>query len=378
MYSIIRRCINLLCLMAVSCSTGDWSSSENAVRVNIEDYSPVTDFFDSYKFVVLETSDSSLISHESIFRTSDRYIVSYSAISGFTIFSKEDGKYLNSFNHFGEGPEEYVQLTDYFIKNDAIFAVSGFFKKILEYSIIDGKCLNVHPMDGEYVYASPLNDGTIVLGAAYNSSTFHNFAIYDPISDTTLEMFSPYHNRTSFTLSGFNSFVGTDSSGVYSVLPYNNSLYHITSDTCEIITVYDFNTPYKLPHTTSEDLVVYDTWESTRFEKMVQRLLGFYKMPSDECYQVFEVMSEYGYIPMICKYNSGKTNSKTLRLNVEIFDEFPFLYGCPFELQNEYYISALRSDIAMNTADKYGLDLFSDYDLTADSNPVIFFHHLKK
>lgn len=82
---------------------------------------------------------------------------------------------------------------------------------------------------------------------------------------------------TSFTLSNFNSFVGANTSDgvVYGVLPYNNDLYSITSDTCEVCATYAFNTSYKLPDVSTEDLMVYETWEKVRFEKMVQRLLSF-------------------------------------------------------------------------------------------------------
>lgn len=100
-------------------------------------------------------------------------------------------------------------------------------------------------------------------------------------------------------------------------------------------------------------------------------------MPSGVCYQALEIMSEYGYIPMICRYDSDKKDAETLRLNAEIFDEFPFLYGCPFEFRDEYCLTALNAHIALNTASKFGLDLFSGYDLTEESNPVIFFHHFK-
>lgn len=378
----LKKFVYLLLLLLTGCSASESNRGENVISIKVDEFSPVTDFFDSYKFVVLETTDGSLISNESIFRTSDRYIVSYSPQSGFVIFDNE-GKYLNSFDHKGEGPEEYVQLTDYYIKNETIYAVAGFFKKILEYEIISGECLAVHPIDGEYVYASPLTDEIIVLGAAYNSSTLYNFAIFDLSSDTTLNVFSPYNNRTSFTLSNFNSFVGANTSDgvVYGVLPYNNDLYSITSDACEVCATYAFNTSYKLPDISPEDLIVHETWEKVRFEKMVQRLLSFYKMPSGACYQAFEIMLEYGYIPMICRYdsdkNSDKKDAKTLRLNVEIFDEFPFLYGCPFEFRSEYCLTAVSAHIALNTASKFGLDLFSGYDLTEESNPVIFFHHFK-
>lgn len=365
-------------ILLTGCSASESNSDEKVISIKVDEFSPVSDFFDSYKFVVLETTEGSLLSNESIFRTSDKYIVSYSPQSGFVIFDKE-GKYLDSFDHTGQGPEEYVRLTDYYIKDETIYAVAGFFKKILEYRVIGGECQAVHPIDGEYVYASPLTDDTIVLGAAYNSSTLYNFAIFDLNSNTTLKEFSPYKHRTSFTLGNFNSFVGANTSDgeVYGVLPYNNNLYSITSDAFNVCATYDFNTSYKLPDVSPEDLEVYETWEKVRFEKMVQRLLSFYKMPSGVCYQAIEIMSEYGYIPMICRYDSDTKDAKTLRLNAEIFDEFPFLYGCPFEFRSGYCLTALNAHIALNTARKYSLDLFSGYDLNEESNPVIFFHHFK-
>ena len=162
MSSYVKKFVYFFLILLTGCSASESNSGENVISVKVDEFSPVKDFFDGYKFVVLETTDESLVSNESIFRTSDRYIISYSPNSGFVIFDNE-GKYLNSFNHTGEGPDEYVGLTDFYIKNETIYAVAGFFKKILEYGVIDGECLAVHPIDGEYVYASPLADETIVL-----------------------------------------------------------------------------------------------------------------------------------------------------------------------------------------------------------------------
>lgn len=128
MSSYVKKFVYFFLILLTGCSASESNSGKNVISVKVDEFSPVTDFFDSYKFVVLETTDGSLISNESIFRTSDRYIVSYSPQSGFVIFDKE-GKYMNSFDHTGEGPEEYMQLTDYYIKNETIYAVAGFLKK---------------------------------------------------------------------------------------------------------------------------------------------------------------------------------------------------------------------------------------------------------
>ncbi|MCX4279602.1 6-bladed beta-propeller [Muribaculum sp.] len=105
--------------------------------MDVEDFADVNEFFDDSRFVILETNDSALIGNMSRYDIDDNHIVAYSAESGFAVFDK-DGKLLKSFDHRGEGPEEYIQVTGMFLHDGLIYVVSGYQSKILVYSAEDG------------------------------------------------------------------------------------------------------------------------------------------------------------------------------------------------------------------------------------------------
>lgn len=75
---------------------------------------------------------------------------------------------------------------------------------------------------------------------------------------------------------------------------------------------------------------------------------------------------------------SPNGESATLRLNSELFDEFPFLTKMPVTIRNGYYVFAKSAEGVLRIDEITGSTKFTDLGVTEESNPVIFYYHLKE
>ena len=377
---IVKRICDVLSLLIILVIAGGCSREDRVhelIDVDVETFAPVTDFFDDSRFVILETNDSSIIGERFKIRFDADYhrIVAFSAQTGFTVFDG-NGKWISSFNHKGEGPEEYIGITDFYLYGDNLFAVDCYRSKILVFSLDSGDCKRVIPLGDNYAYATWLDDRYIALCAAYNSTALYNIALLDVESGEIDKRFMPYKHSDSATYGNYEAFVGRDADGLFVTLPFNTTLYRLTADTCVVAERYQFNTPDQLPPVESEYVNMSDMEEMTRTSRCV-KWLGFFSKPSaDLCYQAFELLTDYGNKTLISKYNPISGESRTMC--IDSTDEFPYLIWKPVLMNDEYYICAPKAEFVLNYEEISGKNRFSTTELTRDSNPVIFFYHLKQ
>lgn len=368
-FQVIVSCL----ILCAACS--DIDSSRGRINIDVETFSPVTDFFDEVRYVILETNDSSIIGERVKFRLASDYnrIVAFSDQTGFTVFDG-NGKWINTFDHLGEGPEEYIGITDFYLFKGELYAVSCYQSKILVYSIDTGECNRVINMADNYSDATWLNDNYIALCSAYNNTSLYNLAILNASEGKIEKNFLPYKFFDSSTDSNYKAFVGRDAEGVYVTLPYNTDLYYLTSDTCVVAETYSFNSPDKLPRIKMEDVNKREMEELTRTTRSVNWLGYFCKPSADMCYQTFELLTDYGNMTYISKYNPISCENRTFC--VDATDEFPYLIWKPVLMNDDYYICAPKAEFILSYENISGRTTFTDAGLTHDSNPVIFFYHL--
>lgn len=371
----LKKFVYFLLLLLTGCSASESNRGENVISIKVDEFSPVTDFFDEVRYVILETNDSSIIGERVKFRLASDYnrIVAFSDQTGFTVFNG-NGKWINTFDHQGEGPEEYIGITDFYLFKGELYAVSCYQSKILVYSIDTGECNRVINMADNYSDATWLNDNYIALCSAYNNTSLYNLAILNASENKIEKRFLPYKFFDSSTDSNYKAFVGRDAEGVYVTLPYNTDLYYLTSDTCVVAETYRFNSPDKLPRIKMEDVNKREMEELTRTTRSVNWLGYFCKPSADMCYQAFELLTDYGNMTYISKYNPISCENRTFC--VDATDEFPYLIWKPVLMNDDYYICAPKAEFILSYENISGRTTFTDVGLTHDSNPVIFFYHL--
>lgn len=357
--------------------SSDSAQESQLIKVDTETFSPVEDFFTDSKYVILETSDSCVLDGETIFHTSDDYIVAYSEAVGFSVFDM-NGKNVSNFSFRGEGPGEYVEISDYCISGDEIYCMARAQNKIISYNFLKGKLVNEISLKDSYIYLSPLKSSTVVVSPAYTNDSGYNFSILDGKNGEIKKEYLPYETPKSYIFGDFTAFVGKSKKCVYGVLPYDYKLYRISEKECDVMFEYEFNTPDQLPAVDSKDINIAQLSEDYKYKRVVKWLGLFADVSDDVKYQNFSLMCNYGILPFLCKINAKDGTVKTLQIGAKRFDTFPYLTGAPFEFRDGWYVCSSAAMSVLGAEKSLGETTFSSKGLTESSNPVIFFYKFKK
>lgn len=366
----------LLGTLIASCSRPKVNDG-SVISVSTTKFAPVDSFFTSYEYVVLETSDSTLLQRGSMFHTSDKYIVAYSEDCGFNIFDRK-GKHIVHFSNIGQGPGESSFITDFYINGENIVCVPFMQPKLLVFNIQNGNLIQEIEMPNAYYFASRLNQDLIAVSPLYSNSSNWNIEVYNSETKSFVGQYLSYEHHSSLLIDEFNVFVGNEFGSVFGVLPFDYNLYSITEDKCEVVRKYTFDTPEKIDIINPETANISDLSDRYRYSPVVKWLGKYGETKSGTHYQHFNLLCDYGVLPFLCKYYNTSQKSKTLRIGAEIFSQFPYLVNAPFEIRGGYYICATEAMSLLNIEKSRNSDTFSKYGLREDSNPVIFFYKLKE
>lgn len=365
-----------ICLPTLYGCTNKRTFHAGQIAVNVDEFAPVTDFFDSRRYVILETNDSSLIHGETKYRFSRDYIATYSEEAGFVIFDSS-GKHRKTFDNQGEGPTEYVEMSDYYLQGDHIYVLSEYQSKLIKYDIC-GEFEKEFKLPDRYMYVTPMGKNQVTLCGGYGNRSMNNFASFNLENEEIVNEFMPYKHHHTFNFADFNAFVGSDDSIVYGVLPFSHDLYCITPDSCYIAASYFFNSDTNLPDITAEDVDLVALADEYRYKRVVKWLGCFEQLESGICYQSFSLLCDYGILPFVCKYDPQNKEAITLRIGAEYFPEFPYLMYAPEAIIDGEYITVQPADRLLRTSEHFNDSTFINSGIDEYSNPVVFYYHLKK
>ena len=162
----MKNIVGILILIAVLISCGSRSKLNEdkktcVFKVEVEKLLPidVKSEIDSFRFLILETSDSLQIGRISkILFHDDKMIITDAITNNLYIFNR-NGKLLNKISNIGNGPGEYVRIDDVLIDNvlKYIVVLDGIQKKMITYSMA-GKYINEFTFQTEH---APMHFGQI-------------------------------------------------------------------------------------------------------------------------------------------------------------------------------------------------------------------------
>lgn len=371
--------LTLFLLTFCGCSSSSKiEADETAVNVfvPIEEFSMADSFFIDYKFVLLEDKENVLIGHDTKYRTSTDYILSYSQDNGFHLFDMS-GMHISSIANYGLGPNEYLDISDFYIQGESCYAVDRIKNKVLKYRLPGLTVESYISLPGNYLYIAPLSTSIIAMSPAYCNNDMWNFTIYNMAETRITNEFMEYDYARSVIFDDFNAFVGKGGSCVYSVLPFDNILYKLTEGDCAPIYKYNFGTSEQLPVGIPQKADISALAEEYRYKHVVKWLGPYTKSTSGKNYQSFLLLCDYGILPYVCQFNDGGSSVKTIRIGADRFSKFPFLTFKPIEFNGDNYVCVADADILLDAEVVVGEFPFSSQGLTADSNPVIFFYRMR-
>lgn len=122
----------ILSLLFGACKTNKQSfQAASEYEVDVTQRSTASEFFDDYKYVMLESNDSTLITEIKGIDLTDSLIAVH---SGETVFVFDmEGKIEGKIDKRGQGPQEYLGISDFMIDGDDIWILSSDNMKFLVY-----------------------------------------------------------------------------------------------------------------------------------------------------------------------------------------------------------------------------------------------------
>lgn len=191
--------------------------------------------------VLLPTSDSLLINEINRIHSSTNhiYVSDVSSVYQFT----RDGEFVKKLNKQGEGPNEYLNISDFFVdKGDNIWILSRTAKKLYQYSA-DNELLKSISLDVWAQNISPLgNDILLYTGNETNSANMQ-LHLLDIATGTIKKSYKAIKEKQAEYLhvKGNNVFRKiSDKECCFSQL-FNDTIYNVASDSISVAHTFDWD-----------------------------------------------------------------------------------------------------------------------------------------
>lgn len=208
--------ISLICILSIGCNSNSEAayseyketkilSNDETLIINIPDkITNASGIIDTtnLRFIPLETKDGSLIGNitDIKFDSNIIFVADLMKENRITIFTR-DGKYLNTIARRGNGPQEYLNCSDFSIdsKNKIIYILDGDKGNILAYDY-NGEFIDKIELPVKLLNHFILGDtGNIYIETGYRhtplkNETLHNIMELERSSGKMLNVFFPYNS----------------------------------------------------------------------------------------------------------------------------------------------------------------------------------------
>lgn len=363
--------IFLFLVLLSSCATQ--LSTPEVISVETSPKGKLSEFFSSYRYVILETNENCMLYNYEKLKVNDKYI-SVVAQDRIFLFDKKSGKFQGVINHKGRGHGEYIQITDYEIYKDKIFIYSGAQHTLFLYDK-SGKYLNKVNLNDYYSKIKVVDDKKVFLSPSYSNNSDYNFVLFDIGTQKILNKFDSFDRNQNYIFGSFNDFLTCNGNNIYVSHPFDNTIYMLTEDDYYPVKTFDINTKDKL---TSEELKLdrEALTDLSRNKSVFKYFNLFYN--SDHFFLIgYSVSDEYGESFYITRMNDDSSQTTT-RLLTELDASFPYIseISC---IYNDEVVSSMNSSSVTYIESNYNIDKkFMSRGYSKGDNPIVFFHKIKK
>ncbi len=350
------------------------NTQETDVNVDVKGSNPITDFITSQRHIVLETNDTSIIKHVNrlIMDVHTLYIQDGNEILAFS----EDGTYQQSYNHYGQGPEEYLEIKSFRVNHDKLYILDKLSQRIMVYELSDGKYDRTIKLPYEFVDFWVYPDGEIVLASGNYNSSMSNFVWIDSTTGDIQSTQIAYNNAHTVELWDYVPFAGILNDELIVNIPFGMTNYQLTKHSAIPYFNFSFNTDAQLPKVPNENIDISEFSDQTRNTSVV-RQLGYYAHTSSSNYLCFKLFGSIGgFMDYLVKFNNDGEQEAITMIGAEIFKEYPYLLSIHSIIDNNL-ISITNSATLLRLDASNDSSYWTERGLTEDSNPVVSIYTLK-
>jgi hypothetical protein len=194
MYNLINKMLYLLMLLvaiAVSCDSGkkkEIIKNDDIYTVDFDNTPKeekifMSSLFKKVKPIPLETTDESLIGYINEAQVFDGkiFVLDTNYAKGLFVFDME-GKFIRQIGRVGQGPEEYVDLSDFTIDetNREIYLMDRSKNRIMIYDINTGKYIRrINISEQKMTHYIQYSNGRLYTDANYKSKSEENYLLHE-------------------------------------------------------------------------------------------------------------------------------------------------------------------------------------------------------
>ncbi|WP_321481228.1 6-bladed beta-propeller [uncultured Bacteroides sp.] len=359
--------IIIIIFFASSCSKSH--DNINIIPVNPSHAEGSSDnFFVKRHSIALETTEDNLIAKIDKIEMVDNKLYILDKIKKTISLFDEKGFYLSKINKIGQGPDEYISISDFAVKDSLIYILSRDNKKIYIYNNL-GVFVRTYELDDYYDYFY-LREKDLILYSNYSNNKLYNVIIVHLGDNEMIQSnkFLPFIKNQSFLYSP-SPFNVNEQGDLFLCQQFDNNIYSLSQNAITNVCNIEFSTKEKIP---------------VDFEK-----IGFAKMCTD--YANKSVVSRISYVVknnnllyLLYKfeYNNYLTrvNAKTLAvktLKLKHNKNYPFIFCEPLGFYRNHLVGYLSADNVLLFDGKFYSDKNENKILSVFDNPVLFLFQLK-
>lgn len=343
----------------------DMTTLENNLKVN--------DFIDSLNYISLESTNNSIIGYiTGLYVSQDRiYVMDYLKSKGVFIFNK-DGKFLFNIQKIGNGPGEYIYLSDFWVNENS--------KEII--ILANGNKLIFYDYNGNYTKTLQFSSE---LGGFYFLPFKKKFVIGNVASSEKKEFLYFADNQKANIIDNFleipegidkisrTSDIGysKNKNGYLFTYPNSISIYEINEN--DVLEKYNFNVPQNevLAKQKLDELKKMDEREAT------MKSLDYFSLES-----YFEIGDKLFFVCTINKKrNWGIYNIKNNSL--KYCNEKKIIENSKIEFASPTFLNKLNDSTLVGVIDIQSIlkndsvKVFNETKVNVNSNPIVFIANMK-
>jgi hypothetical protein len=221
------------------------------------------------------------------------------------------GNFVNSISRQGQGPEEYVQLSDIFIDStkSTLNVLSRVDKKILEFDLDGRQCLGIKKTPLVFSNMTKIKNGYLGYAANYIQGVDEKYSVYKlsdrmELKDAFFEIDKTWISKVlggGLALSSYND-------KIHYITPMDFNIYSIEDNKVSIAYTFDFGDAAWPEH-----LKEWREPDEIR-DYIMRKVRRFYRFQETDNYLMTDVL--YMGQRLMCVYNKNSDKSYLARLGV--------------------------------------------------------------
>lgn len=364
--------ILLIFLTVCSCSNNSKSKLYEIIAIDTKQRDAITDFFDEYIIIPLETTEDNIIGNIDKISISDEYMYILDRQQATVLVFDKAGGYIGKIAHRGRASGEYRSITDFTVFRSCVYCLSRINKKIFVYDI-DAAFVRSCDLNDWYSSFCVVNDSLMYLFSDENNEQYFNYVLYNYNTQQIIKQMDPFENNQNYSLE-YSPFHFTNDK-VFVAEQYDETLYLLGDDGKQTFCLFDFK-PLKKVSSSEKKMPREKLYDKIRNMEMLHNIKGVDLSDSVLTLGYSVYCKDVGIRDFVTRINLSTRQNKTIRLNDEVFSEYPFLFNI-LGFQNSWCVSYIPAALAIELDKRYGLHLCDKYKMNESDNPLLVLHKFK-